>query len=293
MKLNSIVKKTLLITLFLMGIFLSLFAEEYKRNINVLQSMNPLLPFSFTYEYGYPSEWQVELMMGASLDVNSMALGSVDTSSSTPLVNSGEIGFKFGLPGDIVLMAGWPWIGGYFSSPENGFFPEFDVALTVPMSFGMLDSINFTESVNFSILMKKSLEPIRFSGGINVLFSPVFNTSQEDEEIPEVGQTYVGFGIEWFVNPYLKLLGEYRYQFSSMLYNNVNGSPYKFVVFPPYPNNIIGIGLEYMFDADDFTMKTSVGYSVNLMPPIEGVSPPFGTQGISVGFTFLFPFPIQ
>jgi len=273
---------------------LSFMGEEYKKNINVLQSMNPLIPFAFTYEYGYPSEWQIELMTGASLDVNNMALGAVDTNSSTPLISSGEVGFKFGLPGDLVLVAGWPWIGGYFSAPENGFFPEFDIAVTVPMSFGMLDSQSFTESVNMSVVLKKSLEPVRFSGGLNLLFSPSFKPADEGEEvIPEVGQTYIGFGLEWFVNPYLKILGEYRYQFSSMLYDNVNGNPYKFVVFPPYPNNIIGVGLEYAFDTENFTMKTSIGYAVNLMPPVEGYSPPFGTQGISIGFTFLFPFPFQ
>ena len=34
-------------------------AGQIIRNINILGNLNPLLPFSFTYDYTIPSEWQV------------------------------------------------------------------------------------------------------------------------------------------------------------------------------------------------------------------------------------------
>jgi len=50
--------------------------------------------------------------------------------------------------------------------------------------------------------------------------------------------------------------------------------------------------LEYTLETDTFTMKANLGYAVSLLPPMEETVP-FGTQGISFGFSFLFPFPFS
>src|SRR6056297_836329 len=96
-------KKRILITLLLVGVTLNLIA-----GIDSLVNMSPLVPFSLTYEYRTPREWQVEILVGTSLDI-----ASVSQQSTGTVFNTGQAGFKFGLPGDIVLMATWPWVGGY------------------------------------------------------------------------------------------------------------------------------------------------------------------------------------
>ena len=265
------------------------------QGVNSMQCMNPLLPFAFTYDYRLPTEWQLDLLVGATIDpqlINSLMDQSEEEQQGSSILSTGQLGAKMGFPGDIVVMLGWPWLGGYFSVPETRFMPEFDISLAVPLTFGMNSTGTYQESFTFNAILKKSLPPIRFSTGYSLLIAPGYPQELPDETSYEVGKGYIGLGIEWFINPYIKLLGEYRFQLTSLLYTETESGPIKFELPPALPDHILGIGLEYTLETDTFTMKANLGYAVSLLPPMEETVP-FGTQGISFGFSFLFPFPFS
>jgi len=263
-------------------------AEGLIRNINIMGNLNPLLPFSFTYNYTLPSEWQVELLLGTTLNPQQLSSAFSEAATGT-FITSGEIGLKFGMPGDLILFVGWPWLGGIFSVSESLWLPELDVSVLVPITLGVFSGSAYTESFSFNAVLKKSLQPVRFSGGFNFLASPQFSRSEFDDEVSEVGQGYLGLGLEWAVNPYIRLLGEFRYQFISVLFDTY--SDLKFEMFPVYANQVLGIGFEYILDFPQFSMKASAGYAINLGIFDQEVGVTYGTHGIHLGFSFLFPFP--
>jgi len=263
-------------------------AGQIIRNINILGNLNPLLPFSFTYDYTIPSEWQVELFLGTTLNPRQLSAAFSQAATGT-FITSGEIGLKFGLPGDVILFAGWPWLGAIFSVQETLWMPELDFSALVPITLGVFSGSAYSESFSFNAVLKKSLRPVRFSGGFNFLTSPQFSSGEFDDEVFEVGQGYLGLGLEWAVNPYIRLLGEFRYQFISVLFDTY--SDLKFEMFPAYSNQVLGIGFEYILDFPLFLMKATAGYAVKLglFDPEIGVT--YGTHAIHVGVSFLFPFP--
>lgn len=265
-------------------------ANTVIRNINVLGNLNPLLPFSFTYDYRVPTEWQLELIIGTSL--NPAGFSSIYSQNATnTFITSGEVGLKFGLPGDFTLFATWPWLGGIFSVTEGVWLPEIDISVLAPVTLGALSGVGFSESFSFNAVLKKSLPPFRICGGFNFLASPQFSEPESEEDVSEVGQSYIGVGVEWMVNPFIRLLAEFRYQFSSLLYSAIEGESIKFEAFPPYANQILGVGFEYLIDLPKFAMKFSIGYAINLGAYMEGIGVSYGTQGVSIGMSFLFPFP--
>ncbi len=266
--------------------------DQIESHINALQTMNPMLPFSFTYDYRSPRPLQIEFFVGSFADVDNLSRISPDTEGLA--IVPGSIGIKAGLPGDLTLIGSWPWLGGYFSLPEQLIWPEFSVAVMVPLSLQGSQSRPFVESYTMNMVLKKSLPPFRFSAGYNILVSPQFMTDPEGES-QEIGQTYVGMGIEGLVNPFLRLMGEYRFQMSSWrAFTGIDDDVrYTYEWFPLYPNSLIGIGLEYIWDTPNFVMKSFVGYSIRISPPDPEIGITFGSQGFSVGFTFLFILPIH
>src|SRR6056297_616792 len=276
-------KKTTMILLLLLATTIILIGA-----IDPLVSMNPLIPFSSTYEYRTPREWQVEVLVGTSLDIAGFSQQSTGT-----VFNTGQVGLKFGLPGDIVLMATWPWIGGYISVDEGIFLPEFDISLNVPMTFGSAIGTS-SPAINLNTVFKKTLPPVRFSVGHNLLFSNTFEVNPEEATDTTVGEQYIGTGLEWQVNPYFRLFGEFRYQLSAIMYDESNGFNYDFLIPIELANNILSIGGEYILNTQNFTMKTTAGYAINLLPQfnIENAGTAFTTHSVSVGISFLFPFPL-
>ncbi len=256
--------------------------------IDPLASMNPLTPFSFTYEYRTPREWQVEILTGASLDI-----AGFSKQGEQPFFNSGQVGLKFGLPGDIVLLATWPWIGGYFSIDEGDFLPEFDMSLNVPISFGNHIG-SAAPAININTVFKKTLPPVRISVGHNLLFSNTYEINVEEATDATVGEQYIGTGLEWQINPYFRLYGEFRYQLSAIKYDEGAAFNFDWLIPSGLAKNILSIGGEYVLDTQNFTMKTTAGYSINLLPQfdIENGGTPFTSHSISVGISFLFPFPL-
>jgi hypothetical protein len=256
--------------------------------IDPLVNMNPLTPFSFTYEYRTPREWQVEVLVGTALDISSFSQQSTGT-----VFNTGHVGLKFGLPGDIVVLATWPWVGGYISIDEGAFLPEFDISLNVPMTFGTAIG-NTAPAINLNTIFKKSLQPVRFSVGHNLLFSNTFEFNPDEATNTTVGEQYIGTGLEWQVNPYFRLFGEFRYQLSAIMYSENGGYNYDFLIPIELANNILSIGGEYVLNTENFVMRTTAGYSINLLPQykIENSGTPFTSHSVSVGISFLFPFPL-
>ncbi|MFW6262830.1 MAG: hypothetical protein ACOC34_02240 [Thermotogota bacterium] len=212
-------KKTILTIVLLVSATLTLISA-----IDPLVSMNPLIPFSFTYEYRTPSEWQVEILMGTSLDIAGFSQQSTGT-----VFNTGQVGLKFGLPGDIVLMATWPWIGGYICVDEGTFLPEFDISLNVPMTFGTSIGTS-APAINLNTVLKKTLPPVRFSVGHNLLFSNTFEMNSDEATDTAVGEQYIGTGLEWQVNPYFRMFGEFRYQLSEIVYDSNNEFNYDLLI---------------------------------------------------------------
>ena len=249
--------------------------------------MNPLIPFSFTYEYRTPREWQVEVLVGTSLDI-----AGFSEQNTGNVFNTGQVGLKFGLPGDIVVMATWPWIGGYICVDERGFFPEFDISLNVPMTFGTAIGTS-APAINLNTVLKKTLQPVRFSVGHNLLFSNAFEINPEEATTTTVGEQYIGTGLEWQVNPYFRLFGEFRFQLSEIVYDEAQNYNYDLLILKEKASNILSIGGEYILNTENFAMKTTGGYAINLRPiPIENAGTPFTTHSVSVGISFLFPFPL-
>src|SRR6056297_2198933 len=212
-------KKHILTTLLLVFASLILIAA-----IDPLVNMNPLIPFSFTYEYRTPREWQVEVLVGTSQDIASFSQQGTGT-----IINSGQVGLKFGLPGDIVILATWPWIGGYISIDEGSFLPEVDISLNVPMSFGN-NVASTSPAINLNTVLKKTLPPVRFSVGHNLLFSNTFEVNPEEATDTTVGEQYIGTGLEWQVNPYFRLFGEFRYQLSEIVYDEAQNYNYDLLI---------------------------------------------------------------
>jgi len=275
-------KKTTMILLLLLATTIILIGA-----IDPLVSMNPLIPFSFTYEYRTPREWQVEVLVGTSLDIAGFSQQSTGT-----VFNTGQVGLKFGLPGDIVLMATWPWIGGYISVDEGIFLPEFDISLNVPMTFGSAIGTS-APAINLNTVFKKTLPPVRFSVGHNLLFTNTFEVNPEEATDTTVGEQYIGTGLEWQVNPYFRLFGEFRYQLSEIVYDEAQNYNYDLLILKERAGNIVSIGGEYILNTENFAMKTTAGYAINLKNfRIENAGTPFTTHSVSVGISFLFPFPL-
>ena len=275
-------KKTIITVFLLLTVTIILIGA-----IDPLVNMNPLIPFSFTYEYRTPSEWQVEILMGSSLDVAGLSQQGTGTAFT------GQVGLKFGLPGDIVLLASWPWIGGYISVNEGVFLPEFNLSLNVPMTLGS-DIGNSAPAININTVLKKTLPPVRFSVGHNLLFSNTMEINTDEATDATVGEQYLGTGLEWMVNPYFRLFTEFRYQLSAIKYAEDGGFNFDWLLPPGLAKNILSIGGEYILNTENFTMKTTAGYSINLLPffDIEGGGTPFTSHSVSVGISFLFPFPL-
>ena len=257
--------------------------------IDPLINLNPQIPFSFTYEYRTPREWQVEVLTGTSLDIASLSGSGTGT-----VFNAGHFGLKMGVPGDIVLVATWPWIGGYLSTDEGQFLPEFDFSLNVPLTLeGNVGSS--APAINVNAVLKKSLPPLRFSVGGNMLFSNRYEMDPGASTDTTVGENYLGTGIEWQMNPYFKISGEYRYQFSQILYEEEEGFNFEMLLPSLRAGNIVSIAGEYTLNTEKFIMKVVGGYSINLIPdisiPDSGI--PFNTHSVSAGVSFLFPFPID
>lgn len=254
--------------------------------IDPLANLSPLVPFSFTYEYRTPREWQVEVLTGTSLDISSFT----DQGTGT-MFNSGQIGLKFGLPGDIVLVGTWPWLGLYLSTDEGQFVPEFDMSLNIPISFGS-DLGSSGAAINLNNIIKKTLPPVRFSAGHNLLFSNRYDMDSEESTSATVGKEYLGLGLEWQINPYARVYGEYRYQLGSIISYGSEGMRYELSASDPEgTDNIFSIGGEYVLDTENFTMKTTAGYSINVTTKTGFTS--FNTHTVGIGISFLFPFPIQ
>lgn len=274
-------KKTITTTILLLLLTISLIGA-----INPLINMNPLIPFSFTYEYRSPREWQVEILTASSIDVGGLS----NQENGTAI--TGQVGLKFGLPGDMVLLATYPWIGGYICVDEGDFLPEFDLSLNVPMTFGNSDGIS-APAINFNSVFKKTLQPVRISVGHNLLFSSVMEMDPDQATKTTVGEQYFGTGLEWQVNPYFKLFGEFRYQLSKIIYDEANNLNYDLLIGKQEANNILSIGGEYILNTENFAMKTTAGYAINLKSfKIENAGTPFTTHSVSVGISFLFPFPL-
>jgi len=275
-------KKTIMTVVLLLSATLILIGA-----IDPLMNMNPLIPFSFTYEYRTPSEWQVEILTGTSLDIAGFSQQGTGTAFT------GQVGLKFGLPGDIVLLASWPWVGGYISVDEGDFLPEFDISLNVPMTFGS-DIGSSAPAININTVLKKTLPPVRFSVGHNLLFSSSLEMATEEATDATVGEQYIGTGLEWMINPYFRMFGEFRYQLSAIKYAEEGGFNFDWLIPAGLAKNIVSIGGEYILNTQNFTMKTTAGYSINLLPffDIEGAGTPFTSHSVSVGISFLFPFPL-
>lgn len=277
-----------------MGLSMSRQDSRIESRINALQTMNPMLPFSFTYDYRSPRPLQVEFFVGTFADVENLSRVTSDATGLAMI--PGAVGFKAGLPGDLTIIGSWPWLGAYFSTPEQLYWPEFDISVMIPLAMQGAQSRPFVESYTMNLVAKKSLPPLRFSLGYNILVSPQFLLPDHEGIDQEIGQTYVGVGVEGMVNPFLRLMGEYRFQMSSwqvFLDPDDEAVKYTYEWFPLYPNSIIGIGLEYVWDTPGFTMKSFVGYSLRVSPPNPEIGITFGSQGFSIGFTFLFALPMQ
>ncbi|HRW34499.1 MAG TPA: hypothetical protein P5107_05545 [Thermotogota bacterium] len=276
---NKIILTT---TLFLILVTMNLIAA-----IDPLINLNPLIPFSFTYEYRSPREWQVEIITGTSLDVAGLS------NQATGTAITGQVGLKFGLPGDIVLLATYPWIGGYVCIDEGDFMPEFDLSINVPVTMGSNIGAS-APAININTVFKKTLQPVRFSIGHNLLFSSAMEVNPQSDEDITVGEQYLGTGLEWQTNPYLKLFGEFRYQLSAIKYAEDGGFNFDWLIPASLAKNILSIGGEYTLNTQNFIMKTTAGYAINLLPffDIEGGGTPFTSHSVSVGISFLFPFPL-
>ena len=274
-------KKTTTTTVLLLLLTISLIGA-----INPLINLSPLIPFSFTYDYRSPREWQVEILTGTSLDVAGLSNKENETAITV------QVGLKFGLPGDIVLLATYPWIGGYVCIDEGVFLPEFDLSLNVPVTFGSSNGTS-APAINFNTVFKKTLQPVRISIGHNLLFSSVMEMDPEQATNTTVGEQYIGTGLEWQVNPYFKLFGEFRYQLSAIVYNESQNYNYDLMILKEQANNILSIGGQYILNTENFAMKTTAGYAINLKSfKIENAGTPFTTHSVSVGISFLFPFPL-
>jgi hypothetical protein len=263
-------------------------ADQVIRNINIMSNLNPLLPFTFTYNYRVPTEWQAEIVIGTTLNPSQLT-NAFETAATNTFITSGEVGLKFGLPGDFILFVGWPWLGGLFSVEESVWIPEFDVSVLIPITLGVFSGSGYSESFSLNTVIKKSLPPVTICGGFNFLASPQFTEPETSEEVTEVAQSYLGIGLEFAINPFIRLVGEYRYQFSSVYFDAENNMKYE--MFPYFANQIAGIGFEYAIDFPNFSLKATAGYSINLGIFDEQAGITYGTQGISLGFSFLFPFP--
>ena len=276
---NKIILTT---TLFLILVTMNLIAA-----IDPLINLNPLIPFSFTYEYRSPREWQVEIITGTSLDVAGLS------NQATGTAITGQVGLKFGLPGDIVLLATYPWIGGYVCIDEGDFMPEFDLSINVPVTMGS-NIGSSAPAININTVFKKTLQPVRFSIGHNLLFSSAMEVNPQSDEDITVGEQYLGTGLEWQTNPYLKLFGEFRYQLSAIKYAEDGGFNFDWLIPASLAKNILSIGGEYTLNTQNFIMKTTAGYAINLLPffNVEGGGTPFTSHSVSVGISFLFPFPL-
>jgi len=265
--------------------------------IDPLINLNPQIPFAFTYEYRTPREWQVEVLTGTSLDI-----AAFSTAATGSIINMGTIGLKFGIPGNLVLVGSVPWIGAYYSVDEGQFMPEFDVSLNVPVFSGN-NIVSSAPAISLSTVLKKSLPPVRFSVGNNILFS--YKTELEQDEPVEqetvVGENYIGTGIEWQINPYLKTFGEFRYELTEIIYFKNTGYNIDLLTDPANSNKIITLGGEYTLNLQRFSLKTNAAYSILLRRNMRNTNNTvseetplgFSTHSVSVGISFLFPFPID